>query len=140
MLANDFGMDIRDFEANKLLYYTLGACEVIHNSSLIMDDMEDGSLKRRGDDCIHIKYGQDIAVNTGSLLNFICLARLRQFVDMKSPLYSQLLDDIIVEISNMHFGQAWDIDWHRGNHMPTEQNYYQVSLEELSSRMQYHNH
>ena len=127
ILANDFGMDIRNLEKSKLLYYLLGAWEMFHNSSLIMDDIEDGSLKRRGDHCIHIKYGEDIAVNTGSLINFMWFSRLHLFLDLSDPKYVQLMNHMIIEIANMHFGQNWDIDWHRGNHMPTEQNYYQMA-------------
>lgn len=52
------------------LLYACGMTEIIHNGSLIVDDLEDGSLMRRGDKCIHLKYGQDIAVNTGTFMYF----------------------------------------------------------------------
>jgi len=35
----------------------------MHNASLIPDDIEDMAEKRRGEPCIHHRYGMDVAVN-----------------------------------------------------------------------------
>ena len=70
MLAECFGRDIEDIEANKDVYFTCGMTELIHNGSLIVDDIEDSSLMRRGDLCTYKKFGTDIAVNAGNFLYF----------------------------------------------------------------------
>ena len=44
--------------------------EFLHVGSLIIDDIEDGSLKRRGVDCAHIKFGEPIAINAGCAAYF----------------------------------------------------------------------
>ena len=127
LLANDFGMNISKIDDNKLLYYLLGAWEVIHNSTLIMDDMEDGSLKRRGEDCTYIKYGLGVAINTGSLLNFLCLYKLKHYVNQSDEKYSQIVRHFTDELINLHLGQSWDIDWHNWSFIPSEENYFQMT-------------
>lgn len=73
MFAEQFGRNLDDFEQNKDIYFAAGATEIIHNGSLIIDDIEDSSKMRRGEPCSYIKYGQDIAINAG---NFMYLAPL----------------------------------------------------------------
>ena len=48
--------------------------EGIHTASLIHDDIEDDSQKRRGEPSIHIKYGLDVAINAASTLYFFALS------------------------------------------------------------------
>ena len=62
------------------LLFVCGMTEIIHNGSLIVDDLEDGSLMRRGDKCIHLKYGSDIAVNTGTFMYYHCMTKLAEYV------------------------------------------------------------
>ena len=40
--------NLTDFEANKDIYFSCGLTEIVHNASLIVDDIEDGSEQRRG--------------------------------------------------------------------------------------------
>jgi geranylgeranyl diphosphate synthase type I len=44
------------------------AVEILHNMTLIHDDIEDGSLLRRGKPCIHIIYGIPFAINAGDAM------------------------------------------------------------------------
>lgn len=44
------------------------AVELLHNMTLIHDDIEDGSLFRRGKPCIHIIYGVPSAINAGDAM------------------------------------------------------------------------
>lgn len=50
--------------------------ELLHNGSLICDDIEDQSHMRRGDLCTYKKFGVDVALNVGCWLYFIPLAIL----------------------------------------------------------------
>ena len=47
----------------------------------MIDDLEDKSLLRRGEKCIHLKYGDDYAVNTGTLMYYAPIVKLSQYVD-----------------------------------------------------------
>ncbi len=42
--------------------------EVIHNGTLIHDDIEDSSDMRRGAPAVHKKYGIDVALNLGDFM------------------------------------------------------------------------
>jgi len=74
MFAECFGRDISksiekgDFEHNNDILYACALTEIIHNGSLMADDLEDKSLMRRGKPCSYITYGEDYAVNTSTLM------------------------------------------------------------------------
>ena len=84
------GKTLDDFETNKDVYYVCGVTELIHNSSLVIDDIEDNSSKRRGDMCVHKKFGVDVAINAGNFLMFTPMTMIDQYVapEHQLPLYN----------------------------------------------------
>jgi geranylgeranyl pyrophosphate synthase len=87
----------------------------------MIDDIEDDSLKRRGQPCIHLKYGVDYACNTSNFIYFLPMNRLDDFIPKK---HFMAFDRIyFTEMRNIHFGQNWDIHWHNGNKFPTINQY-----------------
>ena len=42
--------------------------ELTHTGTLIIDDIEDNATNRRGDACIHNRYGLDVAINAANML------------------------------------------------------------------------
>lgn len=58
-------------------------CEIVHNGTLIVDDIEDSSPIRRNKPCVHLIYGEDISINAGNFMYYAPLAKL-----MKSEKYS----------------------------------------------------
>ena len=52
------------------IYKICAAGEILHNASLIVDDIEDQSKARRGGPCTYRKYGIDIGINAGNFLYF----------------------------------------------------------------------
>jgi len=119
-------------------------CEMAHNGTLMVDDVEDDSKLRRGKDCIHITYGVDIAINAGNALYFLPLLI---FKDYRAN--NQLTSDQLVrcyelynqELLNVHLGQGLDIYWHQGHKNPNVQEYLQMCayktgvLARLSARL-----
>ena len=100
--------------------------EIAHNGSLIVDDIEDGAVQRRGEQAEHIKFGMDLALNAGNLMYFLP-ARV---IDTASYTDAQrlLLHRFYVEdMVRLHFGQGLDILWH-GDHenIPTEEQYREM--------------
>lgn len=84
--------------------------EIIHTGTLIIDDIEDNSDRRRGDRAVHKIYGQEIAINSGVFIHFfpqliIKNSNLSHF--QKSVLY----DVISSELTKVHLGQGMDILW-----------------------------
>jgi geranylgeranyl diphosphate synthase type 3 len=58
MIAKYLNIEIEDFNQNKNLYKILGAIEVIHNATLMIDDVVDNSEYRRSKPCIHKIFGK----------------------------------------------------------------------------------
>jgi geranylgeranyl pyrophosphate synthase len=104
--------------------------EVIHNGTLIIDDIEDISERRRGKPCTYRIYGLDIAVNAGNAMYYLPLLPL---MEQKHKIPAQKLARVyevyVQEMINLSLGQAMDIAWHRGLAKAdtiTEQDYLQM--------------
>jgi len=119
--------------------------ELVHNGTIIVDDIEDGADTRRGEPSLHLKYGVDTAINSGNAIYFIPLA----IIEGNRGKYS---DDVLLdmysiyskEMINVHMGQVLDIAWHRGEREPvdiTEDQYLQMcayktgTLARMSAKM-----
>jgi octaprenyl-diphosphate synthase len=86
--------------------------EFSHNASLIHDDIEDNSTERRGKPALHLLYGADTAINTGSFLYFFaasCIEAWDAPAERKALVY-RLWSGYM---RRLHQGQAMDIAWHR---------------------------
>ncbi|HPR41259.1 MAG TPA: polyprenyl synthetase family protein [Candidatus Methanofastidiosa archaeon] len=95
--------------------------ELVHNGTIIIDDIEDGADTRRGKPSLHLKFGVDTAINSGNAIYFIPLAIIeankgRFAEEVLLDLYSVYSKEMI----NVHMGQAMDIAWHRGERDPSE--------------------
>jgi geranylgeranyl pyrophosphate synthase/predicted secreted hydrolase len=108
LLLDALGKDPAPFEAMICVL-----AELCHTGSLIIDDIEDSSLLRRGEPCIHIRYGLDTAINAANSLYF-----LPSLLIFDHPLLSQRQRLRIHEVMTgqyvrAHFGQAMDLFWSR---------------------------
>lgn len=89
--------------------------EVIHNGTLIIDDIEDSSELRRGKPCTYKIFQIDIAVNAGNGMYYLPLLPLMVNRDKISLEIQRNVYEIYVqEMINLSMGQAMDIAWHRG--------------------------
>lgn len=103
--------------------------EVIHNGTLIADDVEDSSQFRRGKPCTYKIFGLDVAVNASHVLYFIpmlVLVRNRNKVSVEKA--NRIYEIFVQEMVNLSLGQAMDIAWHRPltSHTITEEHYLQM--------------
>ena len=89
--------------------------EVVHNGTLVIDDIEDSSDIRRGKPCTYKIFGLDISVNAGNAMYYLPLLPL---MEKSKKLPAEKLCDIyqiyVQEMINLSVGQAMDIAWHRG--------------------------
>jgi geranylgeranyl diphosphate synthase type 3/geranylgeranyl diphosphate synthase type I len=114
--------------------------EVIHNATLIHDDLEDGSKFRRGADAVHIKYGLDVANNLGDFMYFFPLVAVMDSEKLSEEKKTKFLSIYAKEMLRVTTGQAADIAWHRFLVDPTkvtEDHYLQVTYDKTGvlSRM-----
>jgi len=89
--------------------------EVIHNGTLVIDDIEDTSELRRGKPCSYKIYGIDIAVNVGNAMYYLPLLPLMEkTVKLPAKMLCNVYEVYVQEMINLSMGQAMDIAWHRG--------------------------
>ena len=89
--------------------------EVIHNGTIMIDDIEDSSEFRRGKPCTYKMFGLDIAVNAGNTMYYLPLLTLIKNKDkLSNKKLTRLYEIYVQEMINISFGQATDIAWHRG--------------------------
>jgi geranylgeranyl pyrophosphate synthase len=89
--------------------------EVIHNGTLVIDDIEDTSELRRGKPCSYKIYGLDVSVNMGNAMYYLPLLSLMgKNVDLPAEVLCDVYEVYVQEMINLSMGQAMDIAWHRG--------------------------
>src|SRR5262245_18589157 len=92
------------------------ALELLHNSFLVHDDVEDDSDARRGPPTMHALHGVDVAVNVGDALT---LLGIRAIIDNGRTLGAWLALRLLEEAERMAResveGQAIEIGWRRDN-------------------------
>src|SRR6056297_2178652 len=107
LFVEAFGEDPAEY----LPYATIP--EILHNGTIIVDDVEDGATIRRGEPALHHVYGQDIALNVGNAMYFLPLKVIAQNpaslpADRRLAAYEML----VAELNRTHLGQGMDICWH----------------------------
>jgi len=86
------------------------AVELIHAGSLIVDDVEDGALTRRGGCSLHRMVGTPLAINTGGWLYFLpasLVERAGLDPDTTAALHRHTQQAMLA----CHEGQALDLAW-----------------------------
>lgn len=84
------------------------AIEMLHAGSLIIDDIEDGSELRRGEQTLHRQVGLPLALNTGNWMYFRALESFVE-VPLEEHVRHRMLGISIATIRECHEGQALDL-------------------------------
>jgi geranylgeranyl pyrophosphate synthase len=84
------------------------ALEWLHAGSLIVDDIEDGSLTRRGRPALHVSHGLPIALNTGNALYFQAQLLIER-TPLPGRVRAELQSMVVAALVRCHHGQALDI-------------------------------
>jgi len=83
--------------------------ELVHTGALIIDDIEDSADIRRGAESIHLRYGMDVAINTGSTLYFLPLLLIDTHPLLSDQQRVELHAITTRHFIRAHLGQASDI-------------------------------
>lgn len=101
------------------------AVELIHNFTLIHDDIEDGSKTRRGEACLHRLHGTALAINAGDGL-FSTAFEVLHTSELSAEVVCEASSLLAQTCTTMCEGQALDIAWQNTKHIPTSKEYIEM--------------
>ncbi|CAG8953046.1 hypothetical protein HYFRA_00003240 [Hymenoscyphus fraxineus] len=93
---------------------------MLHTASLLVDDVEDSSLLRRGLPVAHSIFGTAQTINSANYVYFLALGELGK---LKNPEAVQIYTE---ELLNLHRGQGMDLFWRDTLTCPTEDDYLEM--------------
>lgn len=96
---------------------------MLHNASLLIDDIEDGSNLRRGNPVAHKIFGVPNVLNCSNYVYFLAFEEVN---NLGSP---EAISSFIEEMLNLHRGQGYDIYWRDSNECPDENRYKQMVID-----------
>jgi len=99
--------------------------EIIHNGTLMVDDVEDNSNLRRGKPCTHKIFGTDVAINTGNLMYYLPHLIIKR-IDLDKKTKLAIYDLINEEMLKLSVGQGMDLYWHNGGDKINEELYLKM--------------
>lgn len=110
----------------KMLEQLEAIVNILHVSSLMIDDVEDSSNMRRGKPCVHKIYGIAQTINAGNYEYFQALKLIQKMFDPK--LKDEAVEIFTEEMINLHTGQGLDLYWRENQICPTEDEYMTTVL------------
>ncbi|GMF75176.1 unnamed protein product [Aspergillus oryzae] len=90
---------------------------MLHHSSLMLDDIEDNSVPRRGSPTAHTLFGVGQTINSANY-TFVCA--FEELQKLQSP---NAIGVFIEQLKNLHCGQGLDLYWKYNTHVPTADEY-----------------
>ncbi|KAM4067158.1 polyprenyl synthetase domain-containing protein [Hirsutella rhossiliensis] len=91
---------------------------LLHNASLLIDDIQDSSKLRRGLPVSHSIFGIAQTINAANYAFFLVQQELPKLGDPRA--YEVFTEELL----NLHRGQGMDIYWRDASICPTEQEYF----------------
>ncbi len=100
------------------------ACEMLHNATLVHDDLQDGDTLRRGKPTIWVEYGQPQAINLGDAMLYVTMLLVDE-LDVAVELRHKAMRRVALETLRVVDGQEREfalqsIDW------PTSKAYFEM--------------
>lgn len=80
------------------------ACELIHNATLVHDDLQDGDRTRRGEPAVWVKYGAAQAINLGDGLLYLA-PRCLEYLEIEDSLRWSVTMEVLQQVLQVIDGQ-----------------------------------
>ncbi|KAF4554938.1 Geranylgeranyl pyrophosphate synthase-like protein [Elsinoe fawcettii] len=93
---------------------------MLHTASLLVDDVEDNSLLRRGVPVAHNIFGTAQTINSA---NYVYFVALQELLKLNNP---ELIQIYTEELLNLHRGQGMDLFWRDTLTCPSEDDYLEM--------------
>lgn len=91
--------------------------KMLHNASLLVDDIQDNSKLRRGIPVAHNVYGVASTINSANYVYFLCMQKV---MELDHPNAARAFTEQLLEL---HRGQGMDIYWRDSVMCPSESDY-----------------
>ncbi|KAL2870569.1 bifunctional terpene synthase/polyprenyl synthetase family protein [Aspergillus lucknowensis] len=96
-----------------------GVASLLHEASLMLDDIQDGSPLRRGQPAVHEMFGVGQTINSACY----CINNALRLVQEISPSAALIFSE---QLEHLYIGQAHDISWAGQRAIPTEEGYFEM--------------
>ncbi|KAK7726171.1 hypothetical protein SLS63_007685 [Diaporthe eres] len=106
--------------------------DCLHHSSLILDDIEDGSHLRRGFPATHVVYGECQAINSATFLYVQAVESVHAAARDKP----EMMDVFLKHLRQLFNGQSWDLYWTYHRQCPTEEQYLEMVDQKTGAMLQ----
>lgn len=93
---------------------------MLHTASLLIDDVEDSSILRRGLPVAHSIFGTAQTINSA---NYVYFAALQELLKLENPKVIKIYSE---ELCNLHRGQGMDLFWRDTLTCPSEDDYLEM--------------
>ncbi len=94
---------------------------MLHTSSLLIDDVQDGSTLRRGVPVAHNIFGTAQTINSANYVYFLALREVQHLQNR-----DEAMEIFTTELLNLHRGQGMDLFWRDTLTCPTEDDYLEM--------------
>jgi len=94
---------------------------MLHTSSLLIDDVQDSSILRRGIPVAHNIFGTAQTINSANYVYFLALQELLRLENR-----DEAMEIFTTELLNLHRGQGMDLYWRDTLTCPTEDDYLEM--------------
>ncbi|KAI6383223.1 hypothetical protein MCOR25_000144 [Pyricularia grisea] len=108
--------------------------DCLHHSSLILDDIEDGSDLRRGMPAAHVVYGVGQAINSATHLHVQAVANIHALASREGK--PEMMDVFLRHLNQLFIGQSWDLQWTFHRRCPTEEQYLDMVDQKTGAMLQ----
>ena len=105
-------------------HHDLGAAiEIIHNFTLVHDDIMDNDPIRRGRPAVHIAYDMPTAINAGDAMLALAFEMIAESTDIKDEVMRDLVRVIGRMVRKVSEGQQMDMDFENRSDEVSEEEY-----------------
>ena len=94
---------------------------MLHTSSLLIDDVQDSSILRRGVPVAHNIFGTAQTINSANYVYFLALQELQHLKNK-----DEAIEIFTSELLSLHRGQGMDLYWRDTLTCPTEDDYLEM--------------
>lgn len=92
----------------------------LHDASLVLDDIEDNSILRRGKPATHTIFGSAQATNSANFMFVQAVSETRKLGN------SAVINSVLEGLEHLYLGQSWDLFWKHNLTCPTEKEYLTI--------------